>query len=89
MEEILSAQATLQSACAMWADDYAPDLVDTLCAVNDKGLGRVAPGASCGRPSVFLVVSGSSSLALTSGGAKSRHAAARTFRTSPGPSRTQ
>ena len=28
----------------MWAADYAPELMDTLCAVNDKGLGRPQNG---------------------------------------------
>ena len=57
MKQILSAQATLQSSCAMWAADYAPELMDTLCSVNDKGLGRITPGATCGRDGVYLVVS--------------------------------
>ena len=45
--------------------------MDTLCAVNDKGLGRITPGATCGRNSVYLVVS-DSSLAQISGGKKNR-----------------
>ena len=65
MEQILGAQATLQSSCAMWAADYAPELMDTLCA------GRITLGATCGRNSVYLVVS-DSSLALISGGKKNR-----------------
>ena len=44
MEQILGAQATLQSSCAMWAADYAPELMDTLCAVNDKGRPQHARG---------------------------------------------
>ena len=71
MEEILSAQAALQSACAMWADECAPDIIGTLSAVNDKDLGCVTPGATCSRSRVFLVVS-DSSLVLISGGKKNR-----------------
>ena len=53
------------------------DIIDRPCAVNDKGLGRITPGATCGRASVYLVVS-DSSLALISGG-KRRTARERTL----------
>ena len=56
MEQILSAQATLQSSCAMWAADYAPEIMTRPWPHHARG---------------NLVVS-DSSLALISGGKRNR-----------------